>query len=363
MIRASLAFLVLGISSLAAAAQSRVDLLQRAANYYSNLNSFDIKGTASALVPGTSWRVSYKFETEGAQPAFLPLSLHAPSMQVISTVGNFTASRTISSATDPKPQESFVMMPFGTYGSLTKHLVDAQKIGTETIPLQGGTYSCEIIDATYDTSPEFKPHSQIQHRRIWIDPTTLWILRETRPDEKAGEWTASVTSITINQPPSQMMVKALQDFASSPKDRPDWIGHPMPALTLAQLSGPAVNLADLHGKPVLLDFWGSYCPPCKRGTLLAQEYAKRYQSSGLIVLTLTQDTVENATLWTKYNHVTLPVLLDTNGTAFKAFDVQGVPDAILFNAQGKIVHYWLGFDDPASIESVLDANLLPKPSH
>jgi hypothetical protein len=77
--------LVLGSSS--TFAESPADLLQRVADHYRNATSFEVKGTASALVPGTSWRVSYDFETEGAQPAFLPLSVRTSSMRVISHVG------------------------------------------------------------------------------------------------------------------------------------------------------------------------------------------------------------------------------------------------------------------------------------
>jgi peroxiredoxin len=60
------------------------------------------------------------------------------------------------------------------------------------------------------------------------------------------------------------------------------------------------------------------------------------------VLTLTQDTAQDAKLWTDYIHVSLPVLLDPDGGAFKAFDVQGVPVTILVDENGKVVHYWVG---------------------
>ena len=53
---------------------SRVDLLQRVADRFTNANTFDVKGTASAVKPGSSWRATYEFETQGAQPAF-PISL------------------------------------------------------------------------------------------------------------------------------------------------------------------------------------------------------------------------------------------------------------------------------------------------
>jgi thiol-disulfide isomerase/thioredoxin len=100
----------------------------------------------------------------------------------------------------------------------------------------------------------------------------------------------------------------------------------------------------------------SYCGVCKRTTLYAQALAKRYQSSGLAVLTLTQDSAADARLWTDYNHVLLPVVLDSDGSAFKAFEIQGVPVTILIDADGKVAHYWVGLDDPASMEPVVQAN-------
>ena len=80
--RSCLALLAFGASSLFG--QSRVDLLQRVASHYENADSFDVRGTASPLIPGSSWQVSYDFETEAAQPWFVPLNTGGPSMQEIS---------------------------------------------------------------------------------------------------------------------------------------------------------------------------------------------------------------------------------------------------------------------------------------
>jgi len=360
--RTFLVSLLFAASSLVA--QSRVDLLQRVANHYGNADSFDVKGTASALIAGTSWRATYEFETEGAQPGFLPLEVRKPSVQVTSRVSNMKETLAVPGATDPKPQRGFGMVPLGQYNVITTHLVDAQKIGTETVTVEGHAYPCEIVDATYDFSPAFKPNSHIEHKHFWVAPAELVVLRETRsmPDHPESEWTGEVTSFTFDRPPSEKLVEALKRFASPPKDRPDWVGRPVPDLVLAQLSGPPVKLAALRGKPLLLDFWGSYCGPCKRTTLHAQELKALYQSSGLAVLTLTQDTAADARAWADYNHVTLPVLLDADGAAFKAFDIQGVPVAIFIGADGKVAHYWVGLDDPASMDPVIAGNLSPPAS-
>lgn len=339
-------------------AQSRIDLLQKVANHYKNADSFDVKGSASALIPGTSWRVTYEFETEGAQPSFLPINLRKPSIQATTRVGNMQSMLAVPGGTDPKPQH-MGLLPLGQYSAIATRLLDARKIGTETVTLDGRTYTCEIIDATYDYSPAFKPNSQILHKHLWVDPSALVVLRETRPmpDHPETEWTGDVTSFSFDHPPSEGLLQALKRFATQPKDRPDWVGRPLPDLTLKQVSGSAIRLGDLRGKPMLLDFWGSYCGPCKRMTIHAQELQKSYQSSGLRVLTLTQDTVEDARAWADYNHITLPVLLDADGAAFKAFDIQGVPVAILVGADGKVAHYWVGLDDPASMDTVIAEGL------
>jgi peroxiredoxin len=335
----------------------RTYLLEKVEQHFKNANSFDVKGTASAAIPGSSWRATYEFETQGAQPAFLPLSVRGPSMHEISNVGGLTETQISPDATDPKPQRGLGLVPLGQYADITRRLIDAQKIGTESIAFEGREHSCEVIDAVYDISPAFKPHSKTAHKHFSIDSSDMLVLRETQSSSEGIDWTADVTSISFDQPPSESMVQALQRFANQPKDRPDWVGRAIPDLKLSQLSGSSVSLGELRGKPILLDFWGSYCAPCRRTTLHAQELAKQYLSSGLTVLTFTQDTPQDAKLWTNHYHVSLPVLLDRDGAAFKAFDVQGVPVAILVDADGKVIHYWVGLDDPTSMDSVLNAML------
>lgn len=339
-----------------AVGQSRIDLLQRVAHHYESANSFEVRGTASAHLPETSWKVSYSFDTLGVQPAFLPLDLHTSSMQGFEFEGGPTHTRTAPDAIDAFPDKPFSMEAFGSYQRLTKRLLGAKKIGTETITIDGRAHSCEIIDASYDDSPQFRPQSSTAHRRYWIDPADLIVLREQR-SSGGLDWTGEVTFFSFDQPVPAEILKALQGSANQPKDRPDWIGRSLPDLTFQQLSGPPIKLADLSGKPVLLDFWGSYCPPCKVATSHAQELAERYRTSGLRVITFTQDNAADAKLWASYNHVTLPIVLDHDETAFKAFDVTGIPVTILADGNGKIVHYWTGLGDPAEMDAVLAATL------
>lgn len=343
------------------AAQSRAPLLQRVADRFENANSFSVKGVSSAALPGSSWRVAIDFETEGAQPAFLPLNARGPSIEVISTSGKATETRIRADAHDPKPQRNIMPVSMGRYNELAQHLIEAQQVGTETVTVQGRTHRCEIIAATYDDSPQFKPHSKIRRERYWIDPADLLVVREMRSGPEGLQWTADVTSTSFDQPPSKTMVDFFKRIAAGPKDRPQWIGRPVPDLTLSQLGGASVNLRKTRGQTVLLDFWNSYCGPCTIATRHAQDLENRYRSSGFRVLTLTQDSAHDAKLWSGHYHVNLPILLDPNGAAFRAFDVHGVPVTILIGADGKVVHYWIGLEDPAQIDSIVSATLQAQP--
>ncbi len=75
------------------------------------------------------------------------------------------------------------------------------------------------------------------------------------------------------------------------------------------------------------------------------------------MLTLTQDSAEDAKLWAAHNHVDLPIALDQNRSAFKAFEVDGVPITIFANKDGKVEHYWTGFDSTAEMDKSLDSAL------
>jgi thiol-disulfide isomerase/thioredoxin len=103
----------------------------------------------------------------------------------------------------------------------------------------------------------------------------------------------------------------------------------------------------------LLDFWGSYCAPCKAATLHAQELGERYKPAGLTVVTFTKDNTDGAKLWAAHNHVTLPIVVDRDKGAFSAFNIDGIPEVVFAGADGKVIHFWIGLENPAAMDTIL----------
>lgn len=202
--------------------ESRMDLLQNVELRFKHPRSFDVKGTASAAIPGSSWRATYEFETEGVELVFLRYE-RGPVMKELSTEGKLTKTQINAGATDPEPQRSFGLPPMGQYAYITQGLISAQKIGTESITFQGHEHSCEIIDAVYPYSFKlpnlfkFPRDSQIMHKRFSIDPSKMLVLRETRSSPDGMEWTGDVTSISFDLPPSEKTIKTLYKIANAPR--------------------------------------------------------------------------------------------------------------------------------------------------
>src|ERR1700728_2740003 len=334
--------------------QSRLDLLRRVSNFYNGLDSFDIKGQATAKIAGANWQVAYDVETAAAQPRFVPLEVHSSKMQVVSTVGNFRKTRTVSTSSDPFPSRRVGMPVFARFTTdLTRKLLGAERVRIETVLYEGRGYSCEVVEAIYDTSPEFKPHSSTSKKRFWIDPATLWMLKEAVPSDAVGEWTFDVTSMAFDKGVPSLLVEGLKGSASQSKVRPNWVGRNIPNVMLRSLSGEPVNLASFRGEPTLIDFWASWCVTCRHSFALSEELGKTYQQAGLCVLSVTQDSTEDARAWQAFHHLSLPTLLDIDGSAFKAFEIPGVPVVILIDDRGAVVKYWVGVYDEADVQSTV----------
>ncbi len=124
------------------------------------------------------------------------------------------------------------------------------------------------------------------------------------------------------------------------------IGHPAPDFTLAALSSqstPAVHLASLKGKPVMLDFWASWCVPCQHEAPLLQTTWQRVQGQGVVFLGI--DFQDDHTQGLNFLHtygITYPNVVDDSGSTAINYGVTGVPETFFLNRQGVIVSKVIG---------------------
>ncbi len=107
--------------------------------------------------------------------------------------------------------------------------------------------------------------------------------------------------------------------------------------TLKDLEGKEWTLSALKGKVVLVNFWATWCQPCRKEMPDLETLSKRYASKGLVVLSISDEEQSKVTPWIKEHNITYPILLDPGRKANEAFHIEGIPQSFVFNREGKIV--------------------------
>jgi peroxiredoxin len=122
-------------------------------------------------------------------------------------------------------------------------------------------------------------------------------------------------------------------------------GFPAPDFTLETIDGQTVTLSSLRGKPVILNFWASWCPPCKAEMPAIQHVYEDYRARGLVVLAVNaahQDTLVNVQAFLTENSLTFPVPLDPAGTVNTLYQVRSLPTTFFIGADGVIREIVIG---------------------
>ena len=129
---------------------------------------------------------------------------------------------------------------------------------------------------------------------------------------------------------------------------PAQLGLPQiaPPLQLNNLSGKQVNITNLKGKVVVVNFWASWCEPCREEFEELAQLQESYSSKGLVVLAVNLAEMKpRITQFLKGNGFSengVEILLDRNSTVYKSWKARGLPTTFLISKSGKIEGVWIG---------------------
>jgi len=120
-------------------------------------------------------------------------------------------------------------------------------------------------------------------------------------------------------------------------------GSQAPDFSLSDLDGNTVNFADFRGKNVYLNFWASWCDPCKEEMPDIEKTFDLYKDKDFVVLTVnTGEDKETVKSFIQNNGYTFPVLLDTNLDVAKLYKTNDIPVSFFINKEGKIISKKVG---------------------
>ncbi len=115
------------------------------------------------------------------------------------------------------------------------------------------------------------------------------------------------------------------------------LGSPAPAFTLKTLAGGTVSLSDYVGRPVFLNFWASWCKPCRgeMSDIIAAYDTHQGEHLQVLAINLTdQERMTDARKFADEFHMPFPVLLDEKGKVRKGYALRGVPTSVFIDTHG-----------------------------
>lgn len=118
-----------------------------------------------------------------------------------------------------------------------------------------------------------------------------------------------------------------------------------PDFTLISLDDALVSLSDFRGQAVLINFWASWCAPCRDEMPAIQATYEAHKAEGFVVLGINmtyQDNRKNAEAFAEEYGITFPILLDETGEVTESYGVLGVPTSVFINRDRVIVNTYIG---------------------
>jgi thiol-disulfide isomerase/thioredoxin len=273
------------------------------------------------------------------------------------------------------------------WSALVKRLKSADRLGDATLMVNGYEVRCNVVHLQNSDQKRVPLSDYVFDETIWIDEAHGTVLRTIVHADNYLESGAAripteeqtITTFTTTELNGQVRenlfsftpprdAKLMQDFPDPSKDFGNALaGEPAPSLKLKSEDGKVVALDSFRGKPVLLDFWATWCGPCVAAlSKLAQIYQEA-KDKGLILLTVDQDEeamtaaeflAKKGYAWRNFH--------DGDGEIEKLVGRSGIPRTMLVDAQGKIAYDAEGMDEDELRKEIAKlgpeyAPLLPKP--
>jgi cytochrome c biogenesis protein CcmG/thiol:disulfide interchange protein DsbE len=133
------------------------------------------------------------------------------------------------------------------------------------------------------------------------------------------------------------------------------IGRAAPKLPTEVLVPPPVTLESLRGKPAAINFWASWCEPCRKETPELERLYRSPNGTAHLVCVDYSDDRGSAQAFIREFHVTYPVLRDPDGVIGDRYGVTGLPTTVILSSQGRIVQLLRGPQTEETVRLALNA--------
>ena len=224
----------------------------------------------------------------------------------------------------------------GRYGSI------AELDKPEKVKINGSKVECYVVRLAMKGSTH----------KLFITSDTFLIARHIEKQPKpTGElqFTTEYKTVSLDTPPPDVFEfqppSGSRELATVllPSERDmSLVGKTAVDFTLKGLDGASVRLADLRGKVVLLDFWATWCPPCRHELPTIEAISKKYSNRNVAVYGVNDEDASTARHFLEKNHPNLATLHDGGGKVHHTYGCNAIPTVLVINPDGQIVAHFVG---------------------
>jgi thiol-disulfide isomerase/thioredoxin len=339
-LRSLLAFALGVIGAPAAYSQDAREILTRVSETYVNLKTYDFNIESHAVfeVGGVKYRMTMPQEMAQGDTPDEAMSLQFKRAAFVKLDGSDQPANPGISFALPSPG-------FYDFARITQNLQYEKLLREETLESNGVSSACYVVEILKTPNPYAPPRAPAASPEIlWIDKSSYLVHRtafHTTGLANAIEmdWDVAFTSYTLNEAPPQWIVDEKKGFDRRMAElSARWVGASAPGFALQDVDGRQVTMADLRDKVVLLDFWDTWCGPCRKELPVLGSLEKAWAPKGLIVVRITDEPPEDIQAFLRKTQQSFRTLVNGE-SVFKTFGVTGIPTLVLIDRGGKIVSY------------------------
>ncbi len=394
----TIAFILISLSSAAAQTLPDADKLMKQATEATakfHTLQYDADSTTELGDPGASMKIKSEGSWAVENPGKTRVETKAQGM-VFEMVSDGNSTWLYASMNKQYTRIPAAMGAGGVMAGMGMKLPDVahmpktmKVLREESLEIDGAKHDCWVVETRIGDMDIPIPQMPKMNAEMTDAVTTAWIDKKTFIDlqttmsmnvaaagmpPKAVRVQTTKKNIKIDQPiadsvftftppPDAKEVKELSLFGGM-MNKADLAGKDAPAFELKGLDLKSYSLASLKGKPVLLDFWATWCAPCRASMPAVEKVYKQYHDQGLVVLAVnTGEDRETVEAFLKKTPFAYPAVLSGDSGIMSAYQVTVFPTFVLIGSDGKIVDNEMGYGGEATLTDMLSkAGLKPAPA-